>query len=475
MKGKTTTKNAVYNIVYTVIGLAFSLVSSIYVSRIFEPAGVGHVAYINNIVSYFISFAPLGIPTYGIRAVAESRNKGVLSSTYSELFAINFISTFWFSVIYVVLVVVNPAFNKEIILYLIAGIPLFLNVFNNDWFYRGVQNYKYITVRSTLIKTMSLIAVFVFVKTKGDILKYLLISGFATAGNYLWNYVNAKKYVELHLCVNKERLKQHLKPILVLFFSLVAGNIYSKIDITMLGSMCTDESVGYYSNAIKIVHMVTPAIAAITAVMLPQLSTFFSENKKREFNGLITTTFHVILLLAIPAFLGVLFIGEDLVVLMYGESFVKTAQVLKVLALLFIIVGIGDLLAYQLVVAVKKETILPKVRIMATILNASLNFVLIKQFEEIGAAIATVTTELFTLVVVVFIMRKYISIKFNYRIIGSMVVSCLAMCGTLYCFNETIENQFLRISLSIVVAIIIYVVPIGIVNKKFFVKLIREK
>ena len=168
MKGNSVTRNAVYNIAYTVIGLAFSLISSIYISRVFAPAGVGHIAYMNNIVSYFVSFAPLGIPTYGIRAVADSNNKQTLNNTYSELFILNFFSTVFFSVIYIVLVFVNPNFYKEMTLYLIAGIPLFLNIFNNDWFYRGVEKYKYITIRSTLIKILSLVAIFVFVRDKSD-------------------------------------------------------------------------------------------------------------------------------------------------------------------------------------------------------------------------------------------------------------------------------------------------------------------
>ena len=474
MKGNSVTRNAVYNIAYTVIGLAFSLISSIYISRVFAPAGVGQIAYMNNIVSYFVSFAPLGIPTYGIRAIADSNNKQTLNNTYSELFILNFISTVFFSVIYIVLVFVNPNFYKEMTLYLIAGIPLFLNIFNNDWFYRGIEKYKYITIRSTLIKILSLVAIFVFVRDKSDILKYLLISGFATAGNYCWNYIHARKYVKLNFRFNSAHLTKHLKPIIALFISLVAGSIYSKIDITMLGVMCTDESVGYYSNAIKIVHMVTPAIAAITAVMLPSLSTFFSENKKREFDDLVTTTFYVVLLLAVPAFLGVLFIGEDIVVLLYGEAFLKTSQVLKVLSLLFIVVGVGDLLAYQLVVAVKKEIILPKIRIIATLLNAVLNFFLIMQLQETGAALATVITEVFTLIVVAYIMRKYISIKFNFKLLLSIIISSVIMCCALFIIGQFIESLIFRVVLSLVVAVVTYIVPVIFINKEVINEIIKK-
>ena len=70
---KSLTKNSIYNIIYTVVNILFPFATSIYVSRILLPAGVGKVASAQNIVSYFVTLAALGLPSYGVREFAKVR------------------------------------------------------------------------------------------------------------------------------------------------------------------------------------------------------------------------------------------------------------------------------------------------------------------------------------------------------------------------------------------------------------------
>lgn len=72
---KSLAKNSIYNIIYTVANILFPFATSIYVSRILLPAGVGKVASAQNIASYFITIAALGLPSYGVREFAKIREK----------------------------------------------------------------------------------------------------------------------------------------------------------------------------------------------------------------------------------------------------------------------------------------------------------------------------------------------------------------------------------------------------------------
>lgn len=64
-------KNGVFNVIYNVANILFPLIISMYVSRILMPDGIGQVSYAQNIASYFVTFASLGIPTLGIREIAK--------------------------------------------------------------------------------------------------------------------------------------------------------------------------------------------------------------------------------------------------------------------------------------------------------------------------------------------------------------------------------------------------------------------
>jgi O-antigen/teichoic acid export membrane protein len=61
----------------TVLNLIIPLIVFPYVSHILGPEGLGKVEFANSIVSYFVLFTALGIPTYGIREIARYRDNPV--------------------------------------------------------------------------------------------------------------------------------------------------------------------------------------------------------------------------------------------------------------------------------------------------------------------------------------------------------------------------------------------------------------
>ena len=83
-------KNFILNVLLTLSTILFPLITFPYVSRVIGPAGVGKVTFATSIISYFSMFAQLGIPTYGIRAVAKVRDdKEKLTKVVQELLIIN--------------------------------------------------------------------------------------------------------------------------------------------------------------------------------------------------------------------------------------------------------------------------------------------------------------------------------------------------------------------------------------------------
>ena len=92
MKQKSILKNSLYNAIYKGFTVLFPLVTTSYISRVLLPEGVGRVAYANTIVLYFVTIAALGIPNYGIKAIAQSAGEE-RDRTFIELIVINFLST----------------------------------------------------------------------------------------------------------------------------------------------------------------------------------------------------------------------------------------------------------------------------------------------------------------------------------------------------------------------------------------------
>lgn len=190
---KSMLKNSVFNIIYTASNILFPFITSIYVSRILLPVGVGKVASAQNIASYFVTAAALGLPSYGVREFAKVReDTAKKNSLFTELFIINLISTTISLIAYIFVLILNNGFNGEGALYICCGLAIFFNYLNIDWIYQGLEEYGYITGRSVVIKCISLALLVVFVKTREDYVAYALLTSLALGGNYIFNVI--------HLC-----------------------------------------------------------------------------------------------------------------------------------------------------------------------------------------------------------------------------------------------------------------------------------
>lgn len=447
-------KNSLYNILYQTTGLIFPLISSIYVSRILMEDGIGKVAYAQNIASYFASAAALGFPTYGIREIARiGAEKNAKNKAFSEMFAINAISTTVFVLAYILLLATTQPFREEWGLYLCAGLTIAFNYANISWLYQGQEDYGYITARSAAVKVLSLAALFLFVKEKDDYIRYALISSLGTACNYCFDLFHARKYVQIRL--HDLDLKRHMRPLLILAATGFFGNIYNKIDVTMLGAMTNDAVVGYYSNAHKVVGIVIMCCNAISMALMPRLS-FFYQNDRKELSRLVDLGVHILLLLVIPATAGFVLVSRNVVLLLYGERFLPAAATLVVFAPMLIVRTLGDLLCYQLLVSMGQEKKRLYASIWAAVVNVILNAILIPVWKHNGAAAASVISEVVVNGILMVTVMKMIKIHIDVRAVFKMIFATLGMVIIVFLIQQYVASVPLSTILSVTVGGVTY-------------------
>lgn len=383
-------KNSVSNVIYSLSNMLFPLLTSMYVSRVIFPEGVGQVSYAQTVTSWFITFAAMGLPTYGIREIAKVRmDREETGRVFSELLVISAVTTAVSTLAFLVLIF--SQFSQDRALYLCCGIQLALSCVNIDWFYRGREEYTYIVCRSLAVKAVSLAAIVLLVKQPEDYLLYALISSLANGGSYIFNIVHARKFVRFRL--RGLNIRRHLMPVGVFALTSFLTGIYSKLDITMLGMLSGSESVGLYTNAHNLSSAVTILCAAVSTAFLPRLSHWY-ETDREKFLSLIETGIRVLCFLAVPMTAGVFLLAPSIVELVYGEAFLGAADTLRILSLLILVQGFGNLLCYQLAIATGNEKKRIPAYTGAAAANAGLNALLIPVMGQNGAAIATVVSEL---------------------------------------------------------------------------------
>lgn len=438
-KQKLLVKNYIFNVILTVLNIIFPIVTFPYVSRVLGATGLGRVSFVNSIVNYFLIFAVLGIPNYGLREIARySKDDNKSSKVFSEIFAIGAIASILVSTLYYSMIFTFDAFADDRVLYVVCGISLILNMFSIDWMYKGFEDYKYITLRSIIFKVISIIMLFLLVKTKSDYVMYAFISVIALSGANLINVIMAKKHVKLNL--KNLKLRKHITPIMILLSTEIAINVYVNLDSTMLGLISGDAAVGYYTAAIKINKMVVPIVTSLGAVLLPRLAYYIKENNKEMFDKYITKSVQYVLFIAMPAATGLFMLAPEIIYIFSGEEFLPAITAMRLATPTILFLGISNLTGMQILIPLGKEKQLFYSVSIAAATNFILNLILIPKFAQNGAALSTTIVEGLVILLQWYHIKDYLRGKFLIRnnfkyIIGSMGIAFIVYIVKLFSFG----------------------------------------
>lgn len=453
---KSLAKNSVYNVAYKLLNVLFPLITATYIARVLLAGGVGKVSYAQNIVSYFAVIAALGIPNYGIREIAKVReNRKMTSELFSELFVINFISTVFCTIAYYCMIFSVNIFRENLQLYMVVGFSMIFSLINVDWFYQGVEEYAYIAKRSFAVKMISLICIFLFVRTGADITAYAIIYCLGIGGNNLLNIINLRKH-KVGLTFTNLSVKKHLKPIFILLASVIAIELYTMVDTTMIGIMCDDSNVGYYTNAMKLVKLLIGVITAIGGVLLPRLSYYYVRGLYEECSRIVSKVFSIMLYLFLPCAIGLLLVSGQIMPLLFGGSFEPAVVTLRIASLLICTLGFSNLFGTQVLLTYGAEKKLLACTIAGAATNIALNAVLIPNFAQNGAAAASVASEMMVTVLALVFSMKYIQLYIDKKFLLSLAVSALGLTISVGLIQATNLCDILKLILSIGVGSIMF-------------------
>ena len=412
------------------------------------------VSFAQTTVSYFVVFASSGMSIYALREFSKAReDRERRNKVFTELLIINTITTFIACVIYSAMVLSVEAFRKELFLYFSTGLLLVFQFINIDWMYQGLEHYGYITARSFVVKLASLAMVILFVKTKEDYAVYALISSVAIGGNNLFNAVNARKYIKLTRNVS---LKQHISPIFFVVAVTYLSEIYSKIDITMLGMITTKEIVGYYSYAHKIIDIITMLCVAVSTVLMPRLSLLY-ETDREKFNKIVNVGIRVIVFITLPVFSGVLILAPQAIEVVFGSSFAPAAVTVRFFSPMILIKPLANLLCYQLMICTGNEKKRLPAFIAAVLINIGLNSFMIPMWQHNGAAVASVISELVVNAVQIFVIVKIVPLNFFNSTILKSLIATAVMTPVVIFVQMLFGNVYLQLFVTAAAGAAVYI------------------
>lgn len=430
--------NYILNLINTGTQMLFPLITFPYVCRVIEADGIGQVNFYNSIISYISLFTCLGIPMYAIREIARDRNDMVkMNRTATEILLLHTILTLVGYIVVAILCFTVPQIQANVTLFLILSLTIFFTAIGCEWFYQGIEDFKYITVRGLIVKTLSVILLFIFVRSKSDLLYYGCYMAFGILGGNIFNFFRLRKYIHRENIIFSElNIKRHIKPVLKVFSFSVVTSIYLQLNTVLLGFLKNTLAVGYFTTAAKVMQMLLMMSSCLGSVMMPRASNLIAENKEAEFNGLIQKSYDLTLMVALPLMVGLILCAPSLIIVLCGEKFGYSILPSQIIAPIILMVAISNVFGIQVLFPKGKINLVTLCCGIGAVTDLVLNFCLIPFFSYIGTSIAYLGAEVATTVSMYFIGKKYIPIIYFKKSYLQYLFGCILMAIALYAISR---------------------------------------
>ena len=426
--------NYILNLINTGTQMLFPLITFPYVCRVIEADGIGQINFFQSIISYISLFTCLGIPMYAIREIARDRSDVVqMNRTAMEILLLHSMLTLVGYAIVAILCLTVPQIQVNIPLFLILSLTIFFTAIGCEWFYQGIEDFKYITMRGLIIKTVSVVLLFIFVKSKTDLLYYGCYTVFGVLGGNIFNFFRLRKYIHRENIIFSElHIKRHVKPVLKVFSFSVVTSIYLQLNTVLLGFLKNALAVGYFAAATKVMQMLLMMSSCLGSVMMPRASHLIAENKEDEFNRLIQKSYDFTLAIALPMTIGLIFCAPSLITALCGVKFEHSILPSQIIAPIILMVAISNVFGIQVLFPKGKINIVTLCCGIGAVADLILNLCLIPFFSYIGTSIAYLGAEVATTVSMYFIGRRYIPIIYFKKSHLTYALGCIVMAFALY-------------------------------------------
>ena len=454
--------------------MLFPLITFPYVARILMADGIGQINFFSSIISYISLFTCLGIPIYAIRETAKVRdNIKELNKVTVEILILHFILTIFGYIIVFIIAYNVPEIKTDIPLFLLLSLTIFFTFIGAEWFYTGLEDFKYITVRAILVKTVCVILLFVLVKSKDDLIYYASYTVLVSVGNNLFNFIRLRRYIKPKF-VNIKSLKpfRHIKPVIKIFALNIVISIYVNLDKVMLGFISGNAAVGYYTGATKITGIMKSIVSSLQTVMIPRCSYLVGEGKMDKFYTLIQNVVDYVIALTIPISILTFIMSPFIIRVFCGASYEPAILTLRLLSPIIFLIAMSGIPCFQILYPMGKEKYAIASTASGATVNFLLNLLLIPYFAENGAAFATLIAESTVTFTMYYYGRKHIKVKrwnkHYLNCIFAAVIMLIVLC--FICMMKL--SDISSVIIMPIIAILVYAYILYLTKDKFAMYLV---
>lgn len=457
---KSIAKNILAKGTLNIFNILLPLLVTPYVYRVLGPSGIGNVEYSNTLYAYFGMLGLLGIYNYGLREISANRNNpGKVREIYKNLFAIQLVSNIVVLGCYILFIffcLKDPI--QRTISFILCG-NLISQLFYVEWMNEAFEEFQFITIKTVVVRILSMATIFLTIKSSEDIFRYVSILVITLFINYTVSFIYARRNVRIPIRdLFKGLTPQHyIMPLLFILLLNNTGILYTVVDRTMLGYYNGAENVAMFSIGQKIVEISKMMLLSIIFATLPRMSLYLRENKQLYEDGIIKIM-HLTLMLVIPASIGLFMLSEQIILLFGGSQYLAAVPSMRIFSLRIMLLSVEAILYNQIIFLHRKEKVLIVFNLLCGGLNVILNFSLLQYFSPLVAISTTLCSEIVFESLCIWYIKKNLKIKLGLleKSVGKYILTSLLFIPIILIIKHFININIIFVSSSVAFCAIIY-------------------
>lgn len=446
---QTLAKNTFWLSVGEIISRLLKMILVVYAARILGVAGWGIFSYAISIASLLYIFSDFGLENVVTREIAKSSDEKL--HYFSTAFFIRSIllALCLLVIFFITFFIIHTTEIREI-LFPIALMLAFDSLRNLTLaISRALEKMEqeaYIRSLTSFLVVGLGLATLIYIPSIKNLAYAYLLGSFA--GLIISLYILRTYIAYIPEYFSKKLIGPIMKIAWPFCIFWVTATIMVYTDIIMLGWWKTPTDLGLYSAARRLVQflLVIPNLIAFTT--LPLFSKLVTESREK-LRETFEKTLSFTLLLGLPIVVGGILLGKDIVLVVFGESYIDSVLVFQIF-LGMLVTMFPSIIVNNFIFTHNMQRKFVWCTIGGALLNILLNFVLIPKFGIYGAAVATAFSS-----VALTIIIWYIAKKINYfkvlPYIKKIVLATIIMGVTTFSGRQLGLNLFLNIGLSAIV------------------------
>lgn len=381
--------NTSWQLTDKVLRLVVNLAVGIWVARYLGPMNFGLLNFAIAFVALFQPLSDLGLQAIMVRdLVKRPEQRAQIIASALILRTLGAVVSVALAVGYIVLSRPGSPLSQ------LAVLAVALSLFAQTWdvvdfdFQSRMHSRPVVVIRSTSLVVFGGIKVGLILANADFIWFAWAVTGEVALSALLMSILLKTDLRQFSItAANRPEMKRLLEDCWPLAVASLSVILYMRIDQVMLGQLLDDSAVGVFSAAVRVSEAWYFVPMAIGSSIAPALTAAHRASEK-DYRDKLSVLMSLMLYLAVAVALVLTFCSGPLIDILYGSSYVGSADVLAVHAWAGIFVGLGIAAGPWFVNAG-----LLKIKMVQTVAGAAVNILLnlymIPRFGPMGAAVST--------------------------------------------------------------------------------------